>query len=143
MIYVAGFFGLLIVAVTLVTYWALSLARDVREPEPELGSEEGEPEETEELEADPALKGIRHVDEMWDEIVFEGVRYRKCLRYGSDLYSSASLGWLKYPEGTPVTGGARHCLDLDREYGRRKADDQASAAARAAREAWGKEERLD
>ncbi len=125
---VAAVLVVLIVCVTLVTRWALKFAAEGAVGVPV------EPLEVEE-ELDPAVLSVKHLDG-WDEIVFDGQRYRLCLKYGSVGYCYESLGWLHYPEGTPLRSD--ECLKVRAEYKRRLADDESSPTAIAARRAWGK-----
>jgi len=131
---VAAVLVVLIVCGTLVTRWALKFAA-----EGAVGDRlevEGPPEE--EKEVDPAVMSVLHLDG-WDEIVFGGRRYRRCVDYGSPAYCQASVGWLYYPEGTPL--GNEEWYVVHKEYERRSALDRSNAAAVAARRVWDEEQR--
>lgn len=87
---------------------------------------------TEEVRAaqDPAVNGIARVG-VWDEIEFDGKRYR----YNRKDHSVGKHGWLAYPSGcTPET--SEWCA-VDADYRRRLAVDRDAETAVAARKAWG------
>jgi len=115
--------GVLVVCATLVTRWALKSAETyIRERTKEQEAPE---------EVDPATLSVSHLDG-WDEIIFEGRRYRKCLRYSHPTYNRSSVGWLHYPEGTVPNDW----LSVNREYVRRLDSDESSLVARRARQEW-------
>jgi hypothetical protein len=122
----------LIVCGTLVTRWCLKFVQAQSEAEKEWRKIEEDVEE-EEGDEDPALLSVNHLDG-WDEIIFNGRRYRKCLSYGSPAYSMESCGWVHYPEGTPLTSS--EWMTVNAEYDRRRSLDKSARVAIAARAAW-------
>jgi hypothetical protein len=125
----AAFTGVVIVCVTLVTRWALRFAQSTAAVA--VDELEDDQELLYEMDEDPAVLSIKHLDG-WDEIVFEGRRYRRCLNSRATAYHSPSIGWLHYPEGTPP----EHWLPVQDEYERRMAVDESSRIAAAARKTW-------
>lgn len=118
---------------TLITKWCLEFVGRVR------GEEVPDSVETPEKPSDEAVDGIKVIDNVWHEIEFNGRRYRRCMQAGHPAYCNESIGWLYFPEGTPVSE-TRLWYDVKREYERRQAHALGLKFAVEVRKAWGVEQ---